>query len=170
MPVVLVSALVVVLAAVAVVLLLGGGKKTGGSGSQAAATRAHAVRRWPGPATKGSSWLDGSGAPLLSAVTVDLGKVTSAEQAGNRSMAESAGAGLASAARAALAGPMPQVDAKVYRSALKKLEKAGSYVASGQFGDAASLLRKGEAGLLKVTAAADAPVPVKTPAIPEPND
>jgi hypothetical protein len=27
----------------------------------------------------------------------------------------------------------------------------------------------GEVGLMKVTAAADAPVPLKTPAIPEPN-
>jgi hypothetical protein len=49
------------------------------------------------------------------------------------------------------------------------LKAAGVDAAGGQSGQkAAQLLRAGEAGLMKVTAAADTPVPVKTPAIPAP--
>ena len=109
------------------------------------------------------------GCPAAPALNADLGKVSVAEHAGNQAAARAAGARLAADAAVALRGPMPPVDAKVYRSALKDLKAAGSYEAGGNFREAARLLAAGEALLMKVTAAADRPVAVNMPAIPEPN-
>ena len=136
------------------------GQPPGSAAAQAATT-----------ATKGSKWLAGPGTGLLNAVNADLGRVMAAEQAGHHgAAAKAAGAQLAADAGAALRGTMPPVDAAAYKSALTDLEAAGSSAADGKFGPKASrLLAAGQAGLMKVTAAADAPVPVKTPAIPEPN-
>ena len=53
---------------------------------------------------------------------------------------------------------------------MHRLALAGSAASSGKFGPRVSeLLYAGQAGLMKVTEAADAPVKAKTPAIPEPN-
>jgi len=118
--------------------------------------------------TKGSKWLASSDAKSLTAVTADLGQVLAAEHSGSRGAAKTAGAKLASDAKSALGGTMPPVDAAVYRSALTELQRAGSLVAGGRFGKAAPLLEAGEAGIMRVTSAADQPVPQKTPAIPQP--
>jgi len=56
------------------------------------------------------------------------------------------------------------------RASASESEAAGASAAGGRFGPkAAELLAAGQAGIMRVTAAADAPIPVKTPAIPEPN-
>ena len=121
--------------------------------------------------TRGSEWLSGPQSKQLTVVNADVAKVMAAERAGGHSpAAKAAGARLAADARAALSGPTPPVAAAVYRAALQRLEAAGSAAASGQYGKkAAHLLSAGEAGLMKVTAAADVPVKAKTPAITEPN-
>jgi hypothetical protein len=119
--------------------------------------------------TKGSKWLASSDAKSLNAVNVDLGRVMAAEHAGHHDVAKAAGARLAADAGSALSGMAPPVDAAVYRSALTELQQAGMLVARGQFGPRATrLLIAGQAGLMRVTSAADQPVPAKTPAIPEP--
>ena len=165
LPVALASVLVVGLAVVTVVVLSGSGTNKSNSPVGTTAARAQAAST----VTKGSKWLDGSGTRLLTAVNADLGKVSTAEHAGDQAAARAAGAQLAADAAVALRGPMPPVDAKVYRSALKDLKAAGSYEAGGDFRKAARLLAAGQAGLMKVTAAADLPVRAKTPAIAEPN-
>ena len=119
--------------------------------------------------TKGSKWLASSDVRSLTTVNADLGQVLAAEHSGDHGAAEAAGAKLASDAGSALGGTMPPVDAAVYRSALADLQRAGSLVAGGQFGRAAPLLDAGEAGVMRVTSAADQPVPQKTPGVPEPN-
>jgi hypothetical protein len=163
LPVALVSVLVVGLAVVTAVVL--SGSKTSNSPVPATAARAQRAST----VTKGSKWLDGSGTRLLTAVNADLGKVSAAEHAGSYAAARAAGERLAADATAALRGPMPPVDAKVYRSALKDLKAAGSYEAGGNFRKAARLLAAGRVGIMKVTAAADLPVREKTPAVAEPN-
>jgi hypothetical protein len=121
--------------------------------------------------TKGSKWLAGSESKALSTVDTDLAKVMTAERAGRHgAAAKAAGAQLAADAATALRGPMPPVDAAAYQKALRDLQAAGSSAAGGQYGPrAARLLAAGQAGLMRVTAAADTPVPVATAAIPEPN-
>ena len=117
--------------------------------------------------TKGSTWLSGSDGRRLTVVTADLGKVSAAEHAGRQSAAKSAGARLAADAAAALAGRMPPGDAAEYRSALSDLRAAGTAAAAGQFGQrAARMLLAGQAGIMRVTAAADMPVAGKGPALP----
>ena len=164
-PVALVSVLVVGLAVVTVALLSGGKTNSSDSPVGTVSARAQAASS----VTKGSKWLTGSGALLLTAVNADLGKIMTATHAGNHAAARAAGARLASDASAALTGSMPPVDARVYRSALKDLQAAGSYEAGGHYGKAARLLATGRAGLMKVTAAADRPVAVKAPPILGPN-
>ena len=147
-----------------------GGKTTSGTsntvGSAAAGAQAATT------VTRGSGWLAGPGARPLSAVNADVARLMAAERAGRHAAAATAaGARLAADARAALSGTMPPVKAAVYRAALQHLEAAGSAAAVGQYGKkAARLLNGGEADLMKVTAAADTPVPLKTPAIPEPGE
>jgi hypothetical protein len=119
--------------------------------------------------TKGSKWLASSDAKSLNAVNVDLGQVVAAVHADNHGAAKTAGARLAADARSALGGTMPPVDATAYRSALTDLQRAGILVAGGHFVKAAPLLDAGQAGIMRVTSAADEPVAVKTPAIPESN-
>jgi len=118
--------------------------------------------------TKGSKWLAGPGAKYLNAVNVDLGKIMAAEHAGHHAAAKAAGARLAADAGAALRGPMPPVQAATYRSALRELEAGGASVAGGKFGPRTTrLLIAGQAGIMRVTSAADMPVAAATPAIPE---
>jgi hypothetical protein len=120
--------------------------------------------------TKGSKWITGPGGKLLDVVNADVGRVSAAGRAGDRAAARAAGGQLAADARAALAGPVPPVDAAAYRSALHDLVTAGSYTASGNFRKASPLLAAGESGITKVTAAADLPDPAHAPAaVTEPN-
>jgi hypothetical protein len=164
-----VAAVVVALMVVGVVFLARGGKpastSSGVVGSKAASAQAATT------VTKGSKWLASSDAKQLSVVNADVAKLMTAEQAGHRdAAAKAAGSRLAADARIALGGAMPPVAAVQYRAALQRLETVGSAAASGQFGPKTShLLAAGVAGLTRVTAAADAPVKVKSPTIPEPN-
>jgi hypothetical protein len=164
-----VSVLAVAAVVAGVVFLVGGGKPASTAsntvGSKAASAQAATT------VTKGSKWLGSSGAKQLTVVNADVARLMTAERAGSRgAAAKAAGARLAADATAALSGPMPPVDATAYRAALQRLEAAGSAAAKGQYGPkVAHLLNAGEAGLMKVTAAADAPVALKTPAVPEPN-
>jgi hypothetical protein len=158
-----------VAAVVAGVVFLAGGKPASTAsntvGTKAASAQAATT------VTKGSKWLGSSGAKQLTLVNADVARIMTVERAGSRgAAAKAAGARLAADATAALSGPMPPVDAVAYRAALQRLEAAGSAAAKGQYGPkVAHLVNAGEAGLMKVTAAADAPVSVKTPAVPEPN-
>ena len=169
----LLSVVVIGLVAVTVVVLGGSGKTTSSSnvvGTKAAGAQA-ANAQAANTVTKGSDWLSGSEAKNLTTVNADLGRVMAEEQKGSRSAAaKAAGARLAADAAAALHGPMPPVDAAGYRLAMQRLTAAGSAASNGKFGPRASeLLHAGQAGLMRVTEAADAPVKAKTPAIPEPN-
>jgi len=152
-----------------VVFATGGGEPASFSshtvGSKAAGAQAATT------VTKGSQWLGSPQARRLTVVNADVARVMAAQQRGHRGpAARAAGARLAADARAALAGPMPPVAAAVYRAALQRLEAAGSAAAKGQFGKkTAHLLSAGEAGLMRVTAAADMPVPAKNPVIPQPG-
>jgi hypothetical protein len=120
--------------------------------------------------TKGAKWLTGPAGRLLQAVTGDLGRLTAGETAGRPAAARTAGAQLATAARAALSGPMPPADARKYRSALKELERASMYIASGKFRTANTILNRGDSDIAKVTSAVNRPAKVRYPAaVTEPN-
>jgi hypothetical protein len=148
--------------AAGVTMLLTGGQST----HSPVGTRAAAAQR-AASSTRGSAWLAGLDGRRLTVVTADLGKVSAAEHAGRQSAAKNAGARLAADAAAALAGRMPPADAAEYRSALSDLRAAGTAAAAGQFGQrAARMLLAGQAGVMRVTAAADMPVAGKAPAIP----
>ena len=109
------------------------------------------------------------GRRLLQAVTGDVGRLTAGETAG-LAAARTAGAQLAIAARAALSGPMPPADARRYRSALKELERASTYIASGKFRTANTILNRGDSDIAKVTSAVNRPARVRYPAaVTEPN-
>jgi hypothetical protein len=110
---------------------------------------------------KDGKWLTGPAGKLLSTVNADLGRLTKAQLAGEHNAAKSAGTRLAVAAKAALGGPMPPVDAALYRVALTDLGKAGTNAAAGNFTAAKSPQTAGTAVLAMVTAATD---PVAPPA------
>jgi hypothetical protein len=149
----------VLAAAVVTVIVL-----TTGSGGDGHATRTVTAAPVAAPVTGGAKWLAGPARQLLTAVNTDLGRLVRTERAARRSAAESAGARLAAAAKAALAGPMPPAHARTYRSALSDLERAGARAARGQFSAASHPLAAGTAGLTKVTSAADVAAPVNPPA------
>jgi len=168
-PVAVASVLAVAAVVAGVVFLAGGGKPAGTASSTVGSGAASAQAATT--VTKGSKWLGSSGARQLTVVNADVARVMTAERAGSRgAAAKAAGARLAADAGAALSGPVPPVEAVAYRTALQRLEAAGSAAAKGKYGPkVAHLVNAGEAGLMKVTAAADAPVRLKTPAVPEPN-
>jgi hypothetical protein len=120
--------------------------------------------------TSGAKWLTGPAGQLLKAVNADLGRLGAGERAGNRGVAKIAGPRLAADARAALGGPMPPANARIYRFALKKLERAGMYFSIGEFGKADTLLNAGGNDITRVTSAvnslAEKGLP---PAVAEPN-
>ena len=120
--------------------------------------------------TKGAKWLTGPAGRLLQAVNGDLGRITAGERAGRPAAARTAAAQLATAARAALSGPMPPADARKYRSALKELERASMYIASGKFRMANTILNRGDNDIAKVASAVNRPAKVRYPAaVTEPN-
>jgi hypothetical protein len=90
-------------------------------------------------------------------VNADIGRLSAAERAGQPDLARIAGMRLSADANAALLSPPPPVAARIYRSALKELEKAGRRAASGEYRAAATSLRVGEIDITKATAAADSP-------------
>ncbi len=107
--------------------------------------------------TKGAKWLTGPPGKLLAAVNADIGRLSTAERAGKQGAAKIVGTQLAADAKAALDGPMPPVDATVYRSALKDFVSAGTSAADGDFSKATRLSNVGIIGITEVTAAANRP-------------
>jgi hypothetical protein len=164
-------AAVVVGCVVAAVLIAGGG--SGSSRARQAALRAESrlnATRLAGklppagpPAgelaatTKGSGWYAGSGSKRLDAVNADVGTLNKAVAAGNQAAARTAGAALAQAARAALNGKMPPVDAGTYVAALDGFEQAGNDAGRGALAAALSAENVSELFIAKVTSALDEP-------------
>jgi hypothetical protein len=164
-------AAVVVGCVVAAILIAGGGG--GSSGARQAALKAesrlNATRlagKLPptGPSagelaatTKGSGWFAGSGGKRLDAVNADVGTLNKAAAAGNHAAVRTAGAELAHAARAALNGKMPPVDAGTYAAALDGFERAGNDAVLGAVAAALSAENVSELYIAKVTSALDEP-------------
>jgi hypothetical protein len=116
------------------------------------------------------NWLTGPADKVLGSLNADVVNVSKALRAGERGTEARAGRQLAAAAKAALDGPMPPVDAALYRSALADLDKAGTDTAAGQPGAVGSLLIAGTTDITKVTAAADLVAPAgPSGPVPEPN-
>jgi hypothetical protein len=109
--------------------------------------------------TKGAHWMTGPAGKLLASVNIDLGKLSAAQRAGQRDVAKIAGARLAADVQTALAGPMPPVDAAIYRVGLTDLEKAGAQISSGSSNAAGALLAAGNGDVTEVTAAVNPPAP-----------
>ena len=111
--------------------------------------------------TKGAKWMTGSAGKLLAAVNIDLGKLSAAQRARQHDAAKSAGAQLAADVKVALGGPMPPVDATIYRAGLNDLGKAGTQISSGNSSRSGALLAAANADITKVTAAANPPASVQ---------
>ncbi len=156
---------VIVVAAVAIVVVTSLGGKPAHTSHSSTASVQSAVA-----VTKGDRWVAGSAGKLLTAVNTDIGKLSAAQRAGQQAAAKAAGARLASAARTALAGPMPPEAARLYRSALNDLESAGTMSTSGNFSKAGPLLNAGQAKITKVTALVNRTAPVAAPGVVEPNE
>ena len=137
--------------AAGVIVSVSSGGKTG------SATPAAVTAPVEAAVTGGAKWLAGPAGKLLAAVNADLGRLNHAERAGRRSAEQSAGGQLATDAKAALAGPMPPTRARIFRSALRDLARAGTQAARGDFTPVGRLLSTGITSISKVTAAADAP-------------
>lgn len=158
-PAALISALVLVLAiGIGVAVSMSSGGRTTATTSASVAPPRH--RAGPvfilpetAPLTKGAKWLTGPAGKLLTAVNADIGRLSIAERAGKQGAAKIAGTQLATDAEAALDGPMPPVDAKVYQSALEDFVRAGTSTASGDFSQATPLLNVGNLGITEVTSA-----------------
>jgi hypothetical protein len=115
-------------------------------------------------------WLTGPADKLLGSVSTDAANVSKALRSGESGRAAVAGRQLAAVAKTALDGPMPPVDAPLYRSALTDLGKAGTDAAAGRLGAVGPLLTAGTTEITKVTAAADLVAPVNPPApVLDPN-
>jgi len=160
----LVPALVLAVAIVIVITVSLGGKTTS-AGRPGAASAQSAVA-----VTKGDRWIAGPAGKLLRAVNADIGRLSTAERAGKRDTAKAAGTRLAADARAALLGPMPPVAAKLYKSALMDLERAGASTASGNFSKAGPMLNAGEVKITKVTAVVNRAAPVSEPGVVDPQE
>jgi hypothetical protein len=124
-----------------------------GAASPAVTATAAPVTPIAPPTTSGPDWMAGHGGTLLYAVQGDMSTVSTDAQALDVGAAEVDGQQLATDAQAALEGPMPPVDAKDYRSAMKNFELAGQAAASGDFATANMMLTSGSADISKVTAA-----------------
>lgn len=172
-PAALMAALMLAGVIVIIVILSGGGETTGArtttaAGGQPTGGTAPAAR--VAVATVGDEWLSGPAGKLLHAVNADLGTLSTAESAGQGSAAQTDGTRLAADAKAALGGPMPPVDAKVYQAALQDFENTGGYAAGGGFSKATPLLNAAERDITKVTSSVDLPATVRGPAaVIEPN-
>ena len=112
-------------------------------------------------ATKGAKWITGPAGKLLTAVNIDLGKLSAAQRAGQPGAVKSAGAQLAADVKAALAGPMPPADATAYRAGLNDIGKAGTQISSGNSSRAGALLAAGNGDITTVTAAANESAPAQ---------
>jgi hypothetical protein len=154
----LLSALVL---ALAIGIILGVSSSGGTTATTAASTSHRAGPTFILPetaaVTRGAKWLTGPAGKLLTAVNADIGKLGTAERAGQQGAAKIAGTQLATDAKAALDGPMPPADAKVYRSALEDLVRAGTSAARGNLSKVTHSLTAGLTGITEVTATANRP-------------
>jgi hypothetical protein len=150
-------------------VLLAAGAVFAGTGHPARTAAAPRTAAVPGSGTRAARWLGGPAGRLLSAVNADLGRLTVAERAADPRSAEPAGRRLAADARAALLGPAPPLAARLYRSALTELERAGRSAAAGRMRAAAASLRAGESTITKVTALANSPARAGTSGAPMPE-
>ncbi len=114
--------------------------------------------------TRGAKWVTGPAGKLIASVDGDLGRISADERAGKGEAARGIGGQLISDAKAAERGPMPPVDAAVYRAALKDFEQIGTDTARGDFRAASSLLTAATLGIVTVTGAADSTAPVNSAA------
>jgi len=165
-----------VLAGLAAAVLLGAGAILAaagvlGGGHPARTAAAPDSAAIPSSGTRSARWLAGPAGTLLSAVSADLGRLTLAERAADPRPARRAGLRLSADARAALLGPAPPLAARLYRSALTELERAGRGAASGRLRAAEASLRAGESTITKVTAIANSPAGAGAPGaqVPEPS-
>jgi hypothetical protein len=154
-------ALAALLAGLAVVLAVGIAVGLGGTGHPA--RTAPGAAPVPGSVTRAARWLSGPAGRLLSSVSADLGRLTVAERAANRGTVRLAGLRLSADAKAALLGPAPPRSARLYRSALTELERAGRSAATGRLRAAAASLQTGESIFTKVTAMVNAPAGAGAP-------
>ena len=135
---------------------------TGTAGTGAAAAS-------PAPASvaavlKADKWLAGPSEKLLGTVNTSVVEVSRDVLSGRHGTAVAdAGRRLAAAAKAALDGPRPPLDAALYRAALADLRDAGTDAASGHLGAVEPLLIAGTSEIAKVTAAADLVAPAGEP-------
>jgi hypothetical protein len=160
---ILIALLLGLVAVLAIGITLSSHSASPPAGGTAAAPREAAI-------TRGARWLTGPAGQLLEAVNADVGRIRASQRAGRRDVTTMTGAHLATDAKAALSGPMPPADAKIYRSALEDFERAGTSAASGRFGNANNLLNAGDSDITKVTAAVNPPAAVNFPAaVNEPN-
>jgi hypothetical protein len=119
--------------------------------------------------TRAGRWLAGPAGRLLTAVDADLGRLSTARQAGQLATARLAGMRLSADARAALLGPAPPLAARLYRLALTELGRAGRRTAAGRFRAANLGLRAGQINLTRAVAAANSPAAEGYPAPPLPR-
>jgi hypothetical protein len=148
----------------------GGGQPAASTGGSTGSTAGspHATGS-PAPASavavrKCDKWLTGPSEQLLSAVNANVVGVSKALLNHQHGPAVTTpGRRLAAAAKAALDGPAPPLDAGVYRSGLTDLRQAGTDAASGQTEAVEPLLTAGITAITKVTAAADLVAPTGHP-------
>ena len=123
--------------------------------------REPAVRRSAARRDQGGQMDNRPAGKLLTAVNIDLGKLSAAQRAGQPGAVKSAGAQLAADVKAALAGPMPPADATAYRAGLNDIGKAGTQISSGNSSRAGALLAAGNGDITTVTAAANESAPAQ---------
>jgi hypothetical protein len=127
-----------------------------GSGSPSPASAAAVMRA--------GEWLTGPSEKLLGAVNANVVGVSEALLHHQHGPAVTIpGRRLATAAKAALDGPAPPLDAGLYRSGLTDLSQAGTDAAGGHTGAVEPLLTAGITEITKVTAAADLVAPTGHP-------
>jgi hypothetical protein len=139
-----------------------------------AVSAGHTVGRAAAPelaaTTSGAKWLTGPPGRLLNVVNADLGRLGAGDRAGKRGAAKVAAVRLAADAAAALSGPMPPGEVKIYRSALKGFERASMYISRGKFSKAGIQLNAADSKITKVTSAVNHPAEAGSPAaVNEPN-
>ena len=84
-------------------------------------------------------------------MTADVGRITADQRAGSAAAARRDGTRLAGDCAAALRGPMPPVDASLYRVALRDFRQAGADAAAGNIRAASALLTPASLNVVTMT-------------------
>ncbi|HEX3960710.1 MAG TPA: hypothetical protein VHZ03_29505 [Trebonia sp.] len=152
-PAVVVLSLLVLAVAVGVTTAAAGSGGPGEARGVTAVGASAAGTDPPRPAASGAAtWLTGPPGKLLDAVTADAGRIAADQRAGSSAAARRDGTRLAGDAAAALRGPMPPVDASLYRFALRDFQQAGVDTASGNRRAASDLLTPASLNVVTITA------------------